>query len=61
MEQLLDEEGLHTFPDDTEAIINSSLMTKASSDLNDLEALMSNHLEGTVLAQWLRSWTTDQK
>lgn len=43
-EQLLDEEGLHTLLCEAEAIINSKPITKASSDLNDLEALTPNHL-----------------
>ncbi|KAJ8397167.1 hypothetical protein AAFF_G00010210 [Aldrovandia affinis] len=43
-EQPLDEEGLHTLLCEAEAIINSRPITKASSDLNDLEALTPNHL-----------------
>ena len=43
-EQLLDEEGLHTLLCEAEAVINSRPITKASSDLNDLEALTPNHL-----------------
>lgn len=42
--QALDEEGLHTLLCEAEAIINSRLITKASSDQNDLEALTPNHL-----------------
>ena len=43
-EQLLDEEDLHTLLCEAEAVINSRPITKASSDLNDLEALTPNHL-----------------
>lgn len=43
-EQLLDEEGLHTLLCEAEAVINSRPITKASSDLSDLEALTPNHL-----------------
>ncbi len=43
-EQLLDEEGLHTLLCEAEAVINGRPITKASSDLNDLEALTPNHL-----------------
>lgn len=43
-EQLLDEEGLHTLLCEAEAVINSRPITKASTDLNDLEALTPNHL-----------------
>ena len=43
-EQPLDEEGLHTLLCEAEAVINSRPITKASSDLNDLEALTPNHL-----------------
>ena len=42
--QNLDEEGLHTVFCEVEAIINSRPITKASTDLNDLEALTPNHL-----------------
>ena len=42
--QSLDEEGLHTVFCEVEAIINSRPITKASTDLNDLEALTPNHL-----------------
>ena len=43
-EQVLDEESLHTVLCEAESIINSRPITKASSDLNDLEALTPNHL-----------------
>lgn len=43
-EQVLDEEGLQTLLCEAEAIINSRPITRASSDLNDLEALTPNHL-----------------
>ncbi|KAL7880839.1 hypothetical protein SRHO_G00030930 [Serrasalmus rhombeus] len=43
-EQLLTDEGLHTLLCEAEAIINSRPITKASPDLNDLEALTPNHL-----------------
>ncbi|KAL2077723.1 hypothetical protein ACEWY4_027227 [Coilia grayii] len=43
-EQILDEEDLHTVLCETESIINSRRITKASTDLNDLEALTPNHL-----------------
>lgn len=42
--QNLDEEGLHTLLCEAEAIINSRPITKASMDVNDLEALTPNHL-----------------
>lgn len=42
--QNLDEDGLHTILCEVESIINSRLITKASSDPNDLEALTPNHL-----------------
>lgn len=42
--QNLDEEGLHTVICEIEAILNSRPITKASMDLNDLEALTPNHL-----------------
>ena len=42
--QTLDEEGLHTVLCEAEAIINGRLITKASTDPNDLEALTPNHL-----------------
>ncbi len=42
-EQLLDEESLHTLLCETEAVINSRPITKASSDLSDIEALTPNH------------------
>ncbi len=37
--QNLDEEGLHTLFCEVEAIINGRLITKASTDPNDLEAM----------------------
>lgn len=40
----MDEESLHTVFCETEAIINSRPITKASLDPNDLEALTPNHL-----------------
>lgn len=43
-EQALDEEGLHTLLCEAEAVLNSRPITRASSDLNDLEALTPNHL-----------------
>lgn len=43
-EQMMDEESLHTLLCEAEAIINSRPITKASSDINDLEALTPNHL-----------------
>lgn len=43
-QQILDEEGLHTLLCETEAIINSKPITKASSNTNDLVAFMPNHL-----------------
>ncbi|KAK7899128.1 hypothetical protein WMY93_019981 [Mugilogobius chulae] len=42
--QNLDEEGLHTVLCEAEAILNSRPITKASLDVNDLEALTPNHL-----------------
>lgn len=42
--QNLDEDGLHTVLCEAEAIINSRPITKASMDVNDLEALTPNHL-----------------
>lgn len=42
--QNLDEEGLHTLLCEAEPIINSRPITKASLDVNDLEALTPNHL-----------------
>ena len=42
--QVLEEEGLHTVLCKKESIINSRPIKKASSDLNDLEALTPNHL-----------------
>lgn len=42
--QTLDEDGLHTVLCEAEAIINSRPITKASMDVNDLEALTPNHL-----------------
>ena len=42
--QCLDEEGLHTLLCEAESIINGRPITKASLDLNDLEALTPNHL-----------------
>lgn len=42
--QHLDEEGLHTFLCEAEAVLNSRPITKASTDTNDLEALTPNHL-----------------
>ncbi|KAM4561412.1 uncharacterized protein V3H82_015431 [Fundulus diaphanus] len=43
-EQMMDEESLHTLLCEAEAIMNSRPITKASSDINDLEALTPNHL-----------------
>lgn len=43
-EQVLEEDGLHTLLCEAEAVINSRPITRASSDLNDLEALTPNHL-----------------
>lgn len=43
-EQILEEEGLHTLLCEAEAVINNRPITRASSDLNDLEALTPNHL-----------------
>ncbi len=42
--QSFDEESLHTVLCEVEAILNSLPITKASTDLNDLEALSPNHL-----------------
>ena len=43
-EQLLNNEALQTLFCEIEAIINDWLLTKASIDLKDLEALTLNHL-----------------
>lgn len=43
-EQVMDEESLHTLLCEAEAIINGRPITKASSDINDLEALTPNHI-----------------
>ncbi|KAL7852267.1 hypothetical protein SRHO_G00180520 [Serrasalmus rhombeus] len=42
--QNLDEEGLHTFLCEAEAILNSRPITTPSNDPNDMEALTPNHL-----------------
>ncbi len=42
--QSLDEEALNTVLCEVELIFNSRLITKESTDPNDLEALTSNHL-----------------
>ncbi|KAI4884310.1 hypothetical protein NFI96_008914, partial [Prochilodus magdalenae] len=42
--QNLDEEGLHTFLCEAEAILNSRPITTASNDPDDMEALTPNHL-----------------
>ncbi|XP_076853974.1 uncharacterized protein LOC143509288 [Brachyhypopomus gauderio] len=42
--QTLDDEGFHTVLCEIEAILNSRPITKASEDVNDLEALTPNHL-----------------
>lgn len=43
-EQLMDEENFHNLLCEAEAIINIRPITKASSDMNDLEAFTPNHL-----------------
>ncbi|KAL7831402.1 hypothetical protein SRHO_G00309050 [Serrasalmus rhombeus] len=43
-EQSLDEEGLQTFFCECEAILNSRPITTPSNDINDLEALTTQHL-----------------
>ena len=43
-EQLLNNEALQTLFCEIEAIINDWLLTKASIDLKDLEALTLNHV-----------------
>ncbi|KAK7944963.1 hypothetical protein WMY93_000691 [Mugilogobius chulae] len=43
-EKILDEEGLQTLLCEAEAVINNRPITRASSDVNDLEALTPNHL-----------------
>ncbi len=42
--QTLDDEGLHTFMCEAEAIINARPLTKVSDDPQDLNALTPNHL-----------------
>lgn len=42
--QTLDDEGFHTVLCETEAILNSRPITRASDDANDLEALTPNHV-----------------
>lgn len=43
-QQILDDEGLQTLLCEMESIINDRPITTTSNDLNDLEALTSNHL-----------------
>eukprot|EP00794_Sanderia_malayensis_P002086 gene2086-biopygen1869 len=42
--QTLDDEGLHTFMCEAEAVINARPLTKVSDDPQDLNALTPNHL-----------------
>ena len=42
--QILDDEGLHTFMCEAEAVINARPFTKVSDDPQDLNALTPNHL-----------------
>lgn len=42
--QVLDDEGFHTVLCEVEAILNGRPITRASDDVNDLEALTPNHI-----------------
>eukprot|EP00794_Sanderia_malayensis_P005086 gene5086-biopygen4146 len=52
--QTLDDEGLHTFMCEAEAVISARPLTKVSDDPQDLNALTPNHLFGDSIELWQR-------